>query len=219
MLLMALRREREPHVIHPAMEAVLSEGPEKNAEGEPDEHHPPHHARARRIPRKEEREQRDIDDVGRPVIGLRLGHGQDPSHAIGASSCRRERWRGGRAGWTAPKQCGSAPYYLQPEAFAPAAVTRQLASYRYPAAWSSNSFAYRPPAATSSLCEPNSAMCPSAPTAIPSAMRTVEKRCEMTMPIRPFRLAFNSAKMPASASGSSDDVGSSRIQMSAFRYM
>ena len=54
---------------------------------------------------------------------------------------------------------------------------------------------------------PNSLTLPSSITAMRSAMRTVEKRCEMTMPMRPRRISFSSAKIAASASGSRDDGG------------
>ena len=91
--------------------------------------------------------------------------------------------------------------------------------YLYPAACNSNNSEYLPFAFISSSCDPTSATIPSAITAIRSAIRTVENLCEITIPILPFRFSFNSAKIAASASGSKEDVGSSKIQMSASRYM
>ena len=58
----------------------------------------------------------------------------------------------------------------------------------------------RRPAAAPRACRAPSRGRPSM-TAMRSAMRTVENRCEITMPIRPLRFSFSSAKMPASASG------------------
>ena len=54
---------------------------------------------------------------------------------------------------------------------------------------------------------PSSCTRPSLMTAIRSAMRTVENRWLMTSPIRPSRCSRSSAKIAASASGSSDGGG------------
>ena len=71
--------------------------------------------------------------------------------------------------------------------------------------------------ASSSACEPCSAMCPSARTTMRSAMRTVEKRCEMRSAILP---AVSSAKRwntSYSDRASSAAVGSSSISSCASR--
>lgn len=56
---------------------------------------------------------------------------------------------------------------------------------RYPSACSANIFAYLPPCATSCSCVPFSTICPWSSTTMVLAMRTVGKRWEMTMVVRP----------------------------------
>src|SRR5438552_3728038 len=92
-----------------------------------------------------------------------------------------------------------------------------LPGHRYPAARRLNSSAYRPPRATSSSCVPWSMSSPPCSTRIRSAMRTVEKRCEMSTAIRPFVSSANRKNTSYSARASSDAVGSSRISTWASR--
>src|ERR1051325_2165245 len=89
--------------------------------------------------------------------------------------------------------------------------------HRYPAACRLNSSAYRPPRATSSSCVPWSMSSPPCSTRIRSAMRTVEKRCEMSTAIRPFVSSANRRNTSYSARAASDAVGSSRISTWASR--
>src|SRR2546430_1459011 len=92
-----------------------------------------------------------------------------------------------------------------------------LPGHRYPAACRLNSSAYRPPRATSSSCVPWSMSSPPCSTRIRSALRTVEKRCEMSTAIRPFVSSANRRNTSYSARASSDAVGSSRISTWASR--
>ncbi len=57
--------------------------------------------------------------------------------------------------------------------------------YRYPCACNSNNSAYRPFRASSSSCVPIESTAPSFSTRIRSAMRTLEKRCEISILVRP----------------------------------
>src|SRR5437773_2474057 len=57
--------------------------------------------------------------------------------------------------------------------------------HRYAAAWMPYSSAYWPPLAMSSSCVPTSTACAPSSTTMRSAMRTVEKRCDTRMVMRP----------------------------------
>ena len=71
------------------------------------------------------------------------------------------------------------------------ASAAMTAPYRYPCACNSNSSAYRPFRASSSSCVPIESTVPSFSTRMRSAMRTLEKRCEISMLVRP---ALNALK-------------------------
>ena len=79
--------------------------------------------------------------------------------------------------------------------------------------------AYVPPAANNVSCVPLSTMTPSSSTRIRSARRIVDSRCEIISDVFPDISLPSAANTRSSDSASSDEEGSSRIKIGAFRMI